>query len=207
MKYFYEYLGSTEMDQMIEIYTSFFILVMVGVSVTIIALSGCFAAVFENKYILWTFGTLMILMIIIEIDIYVTILIFKAARLDLTKDAMTRSMTQYNNPAKEDVKRIWDEIQLTFTCCGVEKTFGEDWKNKFDIQANTAPDSCCKTRNSKGCGTEAIGTTKLFKNGCIREFDEFFDHTFFFVGRVGIALIVMQVIAIITGCCMATKYG
>ena len=33
------------------------------------------------------------------------------------------------------------------------------WKNKFDIQANTAPDSCCKTRNSKGCGTEAIGTT------------------------------------------------
>ena len=156
---------------------------------------------------MWAFAILMFLMLIIELHIYVTIFFYKGAFLDATKVAMTMSMAQNNKPMKEGVRKIWDEIQKTYSCCGIEKPFGEDWKNKLDLQPNSAPDSCCKMGKLNGCGKEAIGTETLFKNGCITEFDTFFENTFLFTGRFGIALVVAQLLSVITGCCLAMKMG
>ena len=125
------------MNDMMDSCLLIYIFIVVAILVTMVALLGSFAAFIGNKRLMWTFAILMFLVLIIEIDIYVTIVFYKRAFLDATKAAMTMSMAQNNKPMEEGVRKIWDEIQKTYSCCGIEKPFGEDWKNKLDLQPNS----------------------------------------------------------------------
>ena len=82
----------------------------------------------------------------------------------------------------------------------------KDWKSAFGFDSNSAPDSCCQSV-SEGCGKNAIGGDTLWPEGCLAEFDDYIEGNIFLVGGVGIALILVQLIAVITGCCLAKKMG
>lgn len=204
MKDYFDFLGLSEIDGMKNIGLSSYIFIFVGVLVTIIAFLGCCAACTENKCMMWSFATLMLLILIAEIGVCVTMILYKGEVVAVATDAMTRSLDEYSKQEKEGVKRTWDKIQEEFTCCGVENG-PDDWKNKLGY-ANSAPDSCC-TIEEDGCGKDAIGTTKLHPKGCLKEFESFVESNIFLVGGVGLALIIVQLIAVITGCCLAKKFG
>jgi len=205
MKDYFDFLGLSEIDGMKNIGLSSYIFIFVGVLVTIIAFLGCCAACTENKCMMWSFATLMLLILIAEIGVCVTMLLYKGQVVAVATDAMTRSLDEYNKEGKEGVKKTWDEIQEKFTCCGVANG-PDDWKNKLG-DANSAPDSCC-LNESEGCGKGAIGTPdKLHSDGCLKEFESFVESNIFLVGGVGLALIIVQLIAVITGCCLAKKFG
>jgi len=206
MKDYFDFLGLSEMDGLKNIGLSSYIFIVVGVIVTIIAFLGCCAACTENKCMMWTFATLMLIILIAEIGVCVTIILYKGQVKDVTKAAMTKSMNQYNKEESKGVKKTWDEIQETFSCCGIEKAKGEDWKSAFGFDSNSAPDSCCQSV-SEGCGKNAIGGDTLWPEGCLAEFDDYIEGNIFLVGGVGIALILVQLIAVITGCCLAKKMG
>jgi CD63 antigen len=204
MKDYFDFLGLSEIDGMKNIGLSSYIFIFVGVLVTIIAFLGCCAACTENKCMMWSFATLMLLILIAEIGVCVTMLLYKGQVVDVATDAMTRSLDEYNKEGKEGVKKTWDEIQEKFTCCGVANG-PDDWKNKLG-DANSAPDSCCKIEKPD-CGKDAIGSTDLHQKGCLKEFESFIEGNIFLVGGVGLALIIVQLIAVITGCCLAKKFG
>ena len=204
MKDYFDFLGLSEIDGMKNIGLSSYIFIIVGVIVTIIAFLGCCAACTENKCMMWSFATLMLLILIAEIGVCVTILLYKGEVVDVATDAMTRSLDEYSKPEKEGVKRTWDKIQEEFTCCGVAKG-PEDWRGKL-ADADSAPDSCCKIEGDD-CGKNAIGTNKLHSDGCLKKFESFVESNIFLVGGVGLALIIVQLIAVITGCCLAKKFG
>jgi len=204
MKDYFDFLGLSEIDGMKNIGLSSYIFILVGVLVTIIAFLGCCAACTENKCMMWSFATLMLLILIAEIGVCVTMLLYKGQVVAVATDAMTRSLDEYNKAGKEGVKKTWDEIQEKFTCCGVSNG-PADWKNKVD-GPTTAPDSCC-TNLSVGCGKDAIGTDRLYQDGCLKEFENYIGNNIFLVGGVGLALIIVQLIAVITGCCLAKKFG
>jgi len=204
MKDYFDFLGLSEIDGMKNIGLSSYIFILVGVLVTIIAFLGCCAACTENKCMMWSFATLMLLILIAEIGVCVTMLLYKGQVVAVASSAMEKSLDEYNKPEKEGVKKTWDEIQEEFTCCGVQNG-PEDWRGKL-TDANSAPDSCC-LNESEGCGKDAIGTDKLHKKGCLKEFESFVESNIFLVGGVGLALIIVQLIAVITGCCLAKKFG
>jgi CD63 antigen len=153
---------------------------------------------------MWSFATLMLLILIAEIGVCVTMLLYKGQVVAVATSAMEKSLDEYNKPEKEGVKKTWDEIQEEFSCCGVQNG-PADWKNKLG-DANSAPDSCC-LNESEGCGKGDFGTKKLHPNGCLKEFESFVESNIFLVGGVGLALIIVQLIAVITGCCLAKKFG
>merc|ERR1712088_181733 len=137
MKDYFDFLGLSEIDGMKNIGLSSYIFILVGVLVTIIAFLGCCAACTENKCMMWSFATLMLLILIAEIGVCVTMLLYKGQVVAVASSAMEKSLDEYNKVGKEGVKRTWDEIQEKFTCCGVDNG-PDDWKNILG-DASTAP--------------------------------------------------------------------
>jgi len=154
-----------------------------------------------------TFATIMALILIAEIGVAVTIVIFKGQAYKVVEDAMTKGLNGYDQTGKEGVTAGWDKIQETFKCCGV--TDSTDWTtSKAFNNTQNAPDSCCNIE-SVGCGNNANTPpfTGLHAEGCLKKFAGFVESNVFLVGGVGIAVIVVQLLSVITGCCLAKKFG
>jgi len=206
MKDYFDFLGTSELVGDQNIGVSSYIFIAVGVIVTIISFLGCCAACSDNKCMMGTFATLMALILIAEIGVAITIFIYRGKAYEITKDAMTNGITGYGEAGKEGVTKGWDEIQEQFTCCGVENP--GDWKKTISLGANNAPDSCCKIP-SVGCGKGKLidPYSSLHQKGCLAEFKTFVESKTFLAGGVGLAVIAIQLIAVITGCCLAKKMG
>ena len=106
MKDYFDFLGLSEIDGMKNIGLSSYIFILVGVLVTIIAFLGCCAACTENKCMMWSFATLMLLILIAEIGVCVTMLLYKGQVVAVATDAMTRSLDEYNKEGKEGRRQV-----------------------------------------------------------------------------------------------------
>ena len=206
MKDYFDFLGTSELVGNQDLGVSSYIFIAVGVIVTIISFLGCCAACTDNKCMMGTFATLMALILIAELGVAITIFIYQGKAYAIVADAMNNGLKGYGEPGKDGVTKGWDKIQEQFTCCGVNEP--ADWKNATTLGKNNAPDSCCKIE-APGCGTGKLidPYTDLYNKGCLKEFEEFIKSNVFLAGGVGLAIIAIQLIAVITGCCLAKKMG
>lgn len=207
MKDYFDFLSTSELAPGVGV--SSYIFIVVGVLVTIVSFLGCCAACTDNKCMMGSFAALMAVILIAEVGVAVTILMYKDKAKDVVSDAMIKGMENYGKTESGGVTKTWDEIQETFTCCGV--TFPGDWANATSFQGgdkDKAPDSCCDIK-TPGCGANKLVNpyTGLHQKGCLAEFYGFVKGNAFLVGGVGIGIIVVQLIAVIAGCCLAKKMG
>ena len=89
---------------------------------------------------LYTYATLMALILMVEIGLAVTIYIFKGDARDFVSKAMVQGMENYESGAESEhagVAETWNIIQVDFKCCGVENY--TDWKTvKFGKDSNVS---------------------------------------------------------------------
>ncbi|CAI9578329.1 unnamed protein product [Staurois parvus] len=74
---------------------------------------------------------------------------------------------------------IWDEIQSTMTCCGINGS--NDW-------GNSVPHSCCPA------GSKVCTDKEIFKQGCSAAFTTWFENNFLYVGIVTICTSIIEVL-------------
>jgi len=208
MKDYFDFFATSDVEGLENVGISAYVFIIVGVLVTIISFLGCCAACTDNKCMMGTFATLMALILIAEVGVAVTILIYKGKAYDVVSQVMVKGMDGYGMDGKDGVTKGWNEIQETFTCCGVNNP--SEWSGKpFQKSDPTkAPDSCC-IASTEGCGNGKLVKpyTDLNQKGCLKEFEEFVGSNLILVGGVGLAIIFVQLIAVITGCCLAKKMG
>lgn len=207
MKDYFDFLNLSDLAPQVGV--SSYIFIVVGVVVTIIAFLGCCATCTDNKCMMGSFAALMVVILIAEVGVAVTILIYKNKAKEVVEDAMVKAMVNYGDADSEGVTKTWDEIQETFTCCGV--TTPGNWVNATKFQKGDktlAPDSCCAPM-SDGCGAGKLQEpyTGLHTKGCLAEFYEYVKEHAFVAGGVGIGIILVQLIVAIAGCCLARKFG
>lgn len=84
-----------------------------------------------------------------------------------------------------------------------------DWtKSTAFNNTQDAPDSCCTVPSDTcGKGKNKDPWTDLHKNGCLEKFQAFVEGNVYLVGGVGIAVALVQLLSVITGCCLAKKMG
>jgi CD63 antigen len=208
MKDYFDFLGASDLVGDKDLKVSAYIFIVVGVFVTMIAFFGCCAACTDNKCMMGTFAVLMALILIAEIGVAVTIIIYKGKAYAIVADAMKNGLNGYKQEGKEGVTVGWDKIQEQFVCCGVEGP--TDWtKSKAFNNTLDAPDSCCTGVETDTCGKgkNTKPFTGLHTEGCLEKFQAFVEGNVYLVGGVGIAVALVQLLAVITGCCLAKKMG
>ena len=178
------------------------IFIIIGVIITIISFFGCCGAIMENPCMMYTFATLVTLMLLIEVGLTVVILIYKDDVKNGVIEQMRSGLEKYNTTESRGVTITWDAMQETYECCGIVNA--QDWKERFSA---SVPDSCCKIR-VEGCGKNALNerdNTNIYGTGCFTKFSNRLETNLGITGAVGGILGGVQLIAILVTCCMGRR--
>lgn len=199
---FLDFLGTSQLAPGVGV--SAYIFIGIGVIVTIIAFFGCCAACTDNVCMMYTFASIMAVILIAEVGVAIACFVFKGETDMFVKDAMVGGLENYGKGGFDGVTKGWDAIQKKFVCCGVSGA--DDWAGKPISGANnmTVPDTCCKIE-TKNCGKDAVGKGTINTNGCFTEFETFVKDNIYYVGAGGIGIALVQLVAVIAACCLGKK--
>jgi len=195
MTKYLDFLGDTYLNTSI-------ILIIIGAVMLIVTFFGCCGACTENPCMMYTYGTMLALILLSLIGVAITVYVFRNDAKTVIEDAMKKSLDQYEDPAHDGVKQTWDIMQSDFECCGVNNS--TDWSGKGSLSAGDVPDSCCKQETATdGCGKGAMGdSTKIYTNGCFTQFEEYIAKNAGAAAGVGVGVIVLLFLGICVACCV-----
>jgi len=202
MKSYFDFLGTPYLNSSI-------IFIIIGCVILVVAFFGCCGACTENACMLYTYATLMALILLVEIGLAVTIYVFKGDARKFVSDAMQKGMENYGSDDQyKGVHETWDAIQADFDCCGVESY--ADWRKVAFGKGGNAPDSCCRTF-TEGCGKDvlnmdnATASAHIYTDGCFAKFESMIMGNVAAVAGVGVGVAVFQVLAVIVSCFLAAS--
>jgi len=185
------------------------IFIIIGVIVAIISFFGCCGAIMENACMMYTFATLVALMLLIEVGTTIVVLIYKNETKEQIVTQMRNGLDNYNTTNTHGgVTLTWDTMQQNYHCCGIKEP--EDWGTAAGFSRrfpDSVPDSCCKIQIAE-CGKNALinfDERKIYKTGCFEKFATDVESNVGIAGAVGGVLGAVQLIAILVTCCLGKK--
>eukprot|EP00118_Oscarella_pearsei_P028808 m.2987 g.2987 ORF g.2987 m.2987 type:complete len:238 (+) comp8999_c0_seq1:351-1064(+) len=172
------------------------ILIVVGCIITLLGFLGCCGAVTENKHCLYAFGSLLIIVLALEIAAGA---LGYVKRNDLDTELPTEIKKSQNEYSTNDaVKKAWDTVQDKFTCCGTHMP--SDWVGVSGFGANL-PTSCCGSGDPCTLATaRAEG-----REGCYDSIKKKIEDNIIPVGIAVIILGCIQIVGIIFSFYLACK--
>jgi len=179
------------------------ILLIVGIFILLLGFLGCCGAQKENACMLYTYSTVLLILVIAQFACGIILVTNKDTAEDTIKEGMWISFNKYGNPNDTHFTEVVDKLQNELKCCGVEGP--EDWKNATYLDDISVPDGCCKDMK-KGCGKgyfDHVNAVEIYEDGCydiIR--DEIMDLGVGIAGLIFIAAGV-QLIIVIMACVLA----
>jgi CD63 antigen len=192
MTKYLDFLGETYLNTSI-------ILIIIGAVMLIVTFFGCCGACTENPCMMYTYGTMLALILLSLIGVAITVYVFRNDAKTVIEDAMKKSLDKYDD-AHAGVKSTWDIMQSDFQCCGVSNS--TDWTGRGSLSTRDVPDSCCKTATD-GCGKGAMtDSTKIYTTGCFSGFETYIAKNAGAAAGVGIGVIVLLFLGICVSCCV-----
>lgn len=171
------------------------LLIAVGTIIFFIAFFACCGAMRENRCMIITFATLLILVFILELSAGIAGYVLRGQAADLIETKMRTSMEQYNK--SEEIKTVWDTLQIDFDCCGTNNS--SDWKGI--LRGDELPPSCCRhfaenTENTNVARECTLTSKDARVRGCFPQFLIFAKTHAVELGGAGIGVAFVQAIGI-----------
>ncbi|XP_075436181.1 tetraspanin-10 [Ascaphus truei] len=150
--------------------------VMVGLVVSVLAMSGCVGFLRENSCLLQLYSVGISLLLVMQLLSAIVLLTFRDQIRDSVEDSLMVAVKRYQDDS--DLRFIMDEIQLGMECCGVQSF--QDWTLSLyfncsspGVHACGVPFSCCidplenGTVTNSQCGLGALGMGEMAAGGLI----------------------------------------
>jgi CD63 antigen len=172
--------------------------IIVGVVIFLIAFLGCFGAVKNNSCMVYTYATLLLIVLVAEIAAGVAAYVLKDNLDRKINEKMIEGMENYGKADYDGVTDTWDLVQRELKCCGVNNVTQWDATN-----FGKTPDSCCRV-DTKDCG-ETATFDQLWNMGCFPKMKNQFFENIDKIGGSAIGIAVIQLIGVIISCCTGKK--
>jgi len=173
------------------------VLIVIGASMVTITFFACCGSWFQNRCMLITYFSLVILMFLIEFAFATCIFVYREDITFTLKEGLLEGIEKdFEDPG---VKEMWTTVQTELECCGVNSF--EDWYNISSWpDKKMVPSSCCqaKYRNStRDCGGE--GKQDLwFQDGCSDKLQMWLVNQLHIVGIIGLIISFKQLFGLIS---------
>ncbi|GIY30181.1 CD63 antigen [Caerostris darwini] len=164
------------------------ILIVIGCIMFILAFLGCCGAVRENSCMVTTFGALLFIVFVIEIAGAATAYMYRGQLDEILKTNMNETIAQN----KSDARKVWDEMQIEWKCCGVGGP-SDYLNNKIDI-----PNSCC------GKDATTCPEVEAYQDGCYKSLLNKIKSKIGIVGGVAIGIGVVELIGVMFAWCLSS---
>jgi len=206
-------LVNTQTDVTLTVFTSAaYILIAVSVLVVIVSFFGCCGAIKENRCMLGTYFTVILLMFI---TLIVGSVIGYATSIDKVEEAIEKTMPKFkDNPdnANDEEKAItaaWNTVQKDYACCGssFNNTYNSWTKSgAYPVNDFKVPETCCLK--------EQVGENNIQKcrkdphsynlTGCFDKFDDLIEGNKKSVLAVGVTIVVIMFLNMLFAFAMCT---
>ncbi|KAM4692258.1 tetraspanin-10, partial [Rhinophrynus dorsalis] len=159
-----------------------FLFIMVGLTVSVLSVSGCVGFIRENICLLKVFSAGISVLIIIQLLSVIFALSFRDHIQNSVRSSMVVALTRYQDDS--DLRFIMDEIQLGMECCGIQSY--QDWAlsqyfncSSPGVYSCGVPYSCCIDPFENGtvinsqCGVgslrmgETMAGSLIYLGGCV----------------------------------------
>ncbi|XP_043940979.1 tetraspanin-10 [Protopterus annectens] len=187
-------------------------LMLLGLIVTVLSLSGCVGALRENTCLLIFFTVGIATFVILEAIVGILLYILRDEIRNSLQNGMLTAIRRYQDDA--DLQFIIDEIQKGLHCCGVESY--HDWEMNMyfncsspGIYACGVPASCCIDPQENGtvtnsqCGFRALQMDDIlaqdivYVSGCIFQISGWISTNMNFFSIICVIVVIVEVIGIL----------
>jgi len=195
MTKYLDFLGSTYLNTSI-------ILIIIGALMLVVTFFGCCGACTENPCMMYTYGTMLTLILLSLIGVAITVYVFRGDAREVITKTMADSLKNYNEEEHKGVTETWNIMQSDFKCCGVNNF--TDWEGTPAFtNTGDVPDTCCK-EFTEGCGKGAgQSTDEIYTTGCFVLFENFILSNAAAAAGVGVGVIVLLFLGVCVSCCVA----
>lgn len=166
------------------------VLIVAGCCIAAVSLLGVLGACCSkaiNRVLLGLYIGIVILIFVLEIAGSILAFFYRDTVHGVVEERLNATLPLYNQNAT-GVKAAWDEIQSTFSCCGIVGP--SDWQGNI-------PASCCETSNP--CTNSS---SDIFSKGCEETVVTFFTDQLVIVAAVGITFVVAEVLVVLMAFCL-----
>ncbi|XP_050297922.1 tetraspanin-9 [Anthonomus grandis grandis] len=172
--------------------------IVIGLVTFILSFFACCGSWVQSRCMLITYFSLVVFMFVAEFIFGSLAFVYrdsiKHTFVEKLQDGLSHN---YNiSEPSNNLVGIWDEIQSTFRCCGVENY--EDW-HMIDAWPDQlwVPDTCCLPANyGVGCGQQR--SDSIYKSGCYKKIYEWFKERLLVIGLVGLTVAFVQLFGLIS---------
>ncbi|KAI1287715.1 CD63 antigen [Halotydeus destructor] len=180
------------------------LLIIVGTVALIISFLGCCGAVKESYQLLYTYGTVLFILFIVEIMSAVAIFAFR-------NDIKAESIKGFKEKMKNykwdnNTYNVIDDIQMNLKCCGAEKV--TDWSDipPYDAKLPIAyPPSCCLPEKTPILSDKCLAP-HMYTRPCWEAIEETLHQSAKTLANTSIAIAVIQFLAMLASCVLARTY-
>jgi len=161
--------------------------IVIGAIIFIVAFFGCCGAIKESHCMTVTYSTFLMILLIAQIVLAIVVFVYIGDIQEATRKVISRLWDTRQN---EGGAQVWDGIQQTLQCCGLENA------SQWGI---TPPNSCC----ASGTSLCTLGTA--FNTGCRVALNDFIYTSGNIVGAVALGVAGIELIGFIFACCLANS--
>jgi len=183
------------------------VLMAAGGIIMLVTFFGCCGVCTENHCMLYIYGTLLSLILLMEIGAAVAGLVLKDEADAAVTAAMNKNLKEYAND--KPTQDAWAQIQSHLKCCGI--TDFKDWSNVTGVGPDNVPDSCCVTE-AEGCGKDILKAQdnsqtleRIHTQGCLTTVRGLISSNVVVVAGTAAGVVVLQLIGIVVVCCLANR--
>lgn len=148
--------------------------IVIGAIIFIVAFFGCCGAIKESHCMTVTYSTFLMIMLLAQIVLAIVVFVYIGDLQEAVRPVLARMWEQ-----RENQRQVWDGIQRTLQCCGLNGR--EDW-------GATIPPSC-----------------EAFKTGCGGAVHDFISTSGNIIGAVALGVAGIELIGFIFACCLANS--
>jgi len=172
------------------------VILAAGFVIFLIAFLGCCGAIKENSCMLSTYGLVILILVIAQcVGVYFAFRYKTDVKDTITKE-VNITMHKYDNDVK--VRKLVQDLQSQFECCGAKDY--NDYKPPYAY-----PASCCgqsyENNVAQTCGFNDL----KYKSGCIDVIEKTVTNALGGLGGVAIGLVLIQLLIIVSACCLARE--
>jgi len=182
--------------------TSCVVLIAVGSVALIISFLGCCGAIKESHQMLYTYGSVLFILFVIELIAAGAVIGFKS---DIKQEAISGIKAAMENYPKNQTStdyNVIDDMQRSLHCCGAENV--TDWHDIFPFNATGPnwryPSSCCNnTQSTDECHTP-------YATPCWQAIEQELHGSSKTLIGFSIAIAVVHFLAVIASCVLARTF-
>lgn len=156
----------------------------------------------DNRGLLFTFGTFLVILIGLLITAATCVLIYRGQIDSALNNQTSKVLNEYGIEGKDSVTKQADYVQSKLQCCGV--TNYTDWAGTFwglnDTHVGMVPQSCCSPIFGTNCTGSMDHPEMLFQQGCFSKLRAIFMSNLKYIAGAAIGLVVLLVIGVVCTC-------